>query len=72
MTQAFTQGESNLVNGPIDVSSDTTLSLPATLSLPSTPSFGQFATSTFPPNFPTTLDARYRENSTNNIPLRLD
>ena len=38
ITQAFTQGKPNLVNDPIDVSSDTSLSLPETLSLPSTPS----------------------------------
>ena len=72
MTQVFTQGEPNLVKNPIDVSSDTSLSLPETLSLPSTPPLGHIATTPFPPNFPTNLDARYRENSTNNIPLRLD
>ena len=31
MTQAFSQGEQNIVNDPKDVSSDTTLSLPETL-----------------------------------------
>ena len=72
MTQAFTQGEPNLVNDPIDVSSDTTLSLPETLSLPSTRSLTQISQTPFPPNFPTNHDARYRENSTNNIHLRLD
>ena len=41
MTQAFTPGEPNLVNDPIDVSSDPTLTLPETLSLPSTPSLTQ-------------------------------
>ena len=41
MTHAFPQGEPNLVNDPIDVSSDTSLSLPETLSLLSTPSITQ-------------------------------
>ena len=72
MTQAFTRGELNLVNDPIDVSSDTYLSLPETLSLPSTPSLTQISQTPFLPNFPTKVDARYRENSTNNIHLRLD
>ena len=45
MTQAFTQGEANLVNDPIDVSSDTSLSLP------STPSLTQISQTPFPPNF---------------------
>ena len=72
MTQAFTKGETNLVNDPIDVSTDTTLSLPETLSLPSTPSLIQISQTPFPPNFPTNLDARKRENSTINIHLRLD
>ena len=49
----------------------TNLSLPETLSLPSTPSLTPFSQTTIP-NFPTNLDARYRENSTNNIQLRLD
>ena len=71
MTQAFTEGEPNLVNYPIDVSSDTTLSLPETLSLPSTPSITQIPQTPFPTNFPTNLDPRYRENSTNNVNLRL-
>ena len=73
MTQAFTQGESNLVNDPIDISSDTSLSLPETLSLPSTPStLSQTPNTTFKLNFPSNLDDRYREHLTNNIPLRLD
>ena len=72
MTQVFTQSEPNLVNDPIDVSSDTTLSLPETLSLPSTPSLSQISQTHFPLNFPTNLDARYRENSTNDIQIRLD
>ena len=72
MTQVFTQGESNLVNDPIDVSSDTPLSLSETLSLPSTPSLAQISQTPFPSNFPTNLDAIYRENSTNNIQLRFD
>ena len=64
MTQAFTQGEPNLVNDLIDVSSDTTLSLPETLSFPSTPSLTQIEQNSFAPNFSTNLDARYRENTT--------
>ena len=74
MTQAFTQGEPNLVNDTIDVSSDTTLSLLETLSLPSTHSITQNSQTPSPSIFPTNLDARYRKNSTNtnNIQLRLD
>ena len=72
MTQVFTQDEPNLVKNPIDVSSDTTLSLPETLSLPSTPSLGQNSPTPFPSNFPTNLDSRYREQSIKNIPLPLD
>ena len=71
MTQAFTQGEPNLVNDPIDISSDTSLSLPETLSLPSTPSTIS-QTSNYPLNFPTNLEDRYRDFLTNNIPQRLD
>ena len=41
-SHSYTQGEPNLVNETIDISSDTTLSsLPETLSLPSTPSLSQ-------------------------------
>ena len=66
-------GEKNLVNNPIDISFDITLStLPETLSLPSTPSLSQISPSTFPLNFPTNLDSRYQEQSSHNIPLRLD
>ena len=73
MTQAFTQGEPNLVKNPIDISSDTSLSLPETLSLPSTPStINQTPTTTFPLNFLTNADDRYRELLTNNIHLRSD
>ena len=64
MTQAFAQDEPNLVNNPIDVSSDTFLSRSDPLSLPSTTSLSQTSQTPFPPNFPTNLDARYRENST--------
>ena len=71
MTQAFTQGEPNLVNDPMDVSSDKFLSLPETLSIPSTPSLTQISQTPIPLNFPENLDARFRENSTNNIQLRL-
>ena len=69
MTQAFTQGEPNLVNDPIEFSSETSLSLPVTLSLPS---ISQTPTTSFPPNFPTSLDDRYKKHLTNNILLRLD
>ena len=70
---SYTQGEPNLVNDPKDVSTDTTLSsLPETLSLPSTPSLSQISPTLFPLNFPNNLDARYREQSSTNIPLRLD
>ena len=64
MTQAFTQGEPNLVNDPIEISFDTSLSLRETRLLPSTPSLTQISQKPFPPNFPTNLGARYRENST--------
>ena len=60
------------MNDPIDVSSDTTLSLPETLSLPLTPSITQISQTPFLTIFPTNLDARYRKNSTNNIHQRLD
>ena len=72
MTHAFTQVEPNLLNDPIDVSPDTSLSLPETLSLPSTPSLIQISKTPFPANFLTNLDARYRKNSTKIIHLRLD
>ena len=72
MTQVFTRAKPNLVNNPIDVSSDIHLSLPGTISLPSTPSLTQISQTPFPPNFPRNLDARYRENSTKNIHLRVD
>ena len=72
-THSYTQGELNLVNDPIDISSDTTLSsLPGTLSLPSTPSLSQISPTLFPLNFPNNLDARYRDQSSSNTPLRLD
>ena len=49
-TQSFTQGEPNLINDPIDISTDTTTSssLPETLSLPSTPSISQISPTPFP------------------------
>ena len=73
-THSFTQGEPNLINDPIDISTDTTTSssLPETLSLPSTPSISQISPTPFNFNFPNNLDARYREQSSTNIPLRLD
>ena len=73
MTQAFTQREPKLVNDPKDISSDKFLSLTDTLSLPLTPStISQNPTTPFPLKFPTNLDDRYREYSSNNTPLRLD
>ena len=72
MTQTFTQGEPNLIKDPIDVSSDTSLSLPEILSLSSTPSLTPISQTPIPPNFPINLDARYRKNSTNNIQLQID
>ena len=74
-TQSFTQGEPNLNNDLIDISTDTTTSsssLPETLSLPSTPSISQISPTLFPLNFPNNLDDRYREQSSKNIPLNLD
>ena len=70
---SYTQGDPNLVKDPIDFSTDTTLSsLPETLSLLSAPSLSQISPTLFPLNFPNNLDARYREQSSTNIPLRLD
>ena len=67
---SYTQDEPNLVNEPIDISSDTTLSfLPETLSLPSTSSISQISPTLFPLNFPNNIDARYREQSSSNVPL---
>ena len=72
-THPYTQGEPNLVNEPIDISSDTTLSsLPETLSLPSIPSISQISPTLFHVNFPNNLDARYQEQSSSTTPLRLD
>ena len=73
MTQAFSQGQPSLVNDTLDISCNTSVSLPETLSLPSTPSItGQTPTTTFPENFPTNLGDRYRELRRTNILLRLD
>ena len=72
MTQTFTQGEPSLVNDPIDLSSEISLSLPEVLSLPSTPSTtSQTSTSTFQLIFPTNLNDRYREFLDTNMPQRL-
>ena len=72
-THSYTQGKPNIVNEPIYISSDTTLSsLPETLSLPSTLSINQVSPTLFALNFPNNLDARYREQSSSTIPLRLD
>ena len=46
--------------------------MPETLSLPSTPSLSQISRSTFSLSFPTNLDSRYQEQSSHNIPQRLD
>ena len=60
-THSYTQGEPNLVNDSIDISTDTTSSsLPETISLPSTPPLIQISPTLFPLNFPNNLDARYR------------
>ena len=58
VTHVFPQGEPNLVNDPIDISSATSLSLPETLLHASTPSLTQISQTPFPSNFPTNLDAR--------------
>ena len=68
-THSYTQGELNLVNEPIDISSDTTLSsLPETLSLSSTPSLRQISLTFSPLIFPPilTLDTK---NNHRQIPL---
>ena len=74
MSSTYTQGEPNLVNDPIDVSSDTTLStLPEeTLSFPSTPSPSHISPPLLPLNFPTHFDSKYQEQSSNITPLRLN
>ena len=73
VTHTYTQVEPNLLNDPIDVPSDTTLStLPETLSLPSARYLSQILPTLFPLNFHTHLDSRYQEQSSNNTPLRLD
>ena len=73
MTQTFSKGEPKLVHEPIEITSDTSLSLPEILSLLSTPSTtGQTRTTTFPTNFPINLNDRYRELRSTNIPFRLD
>ena len=72
-THSYTQDEPNIVSEPINISSDTALSsLPEKLSLPSKPSKNQISPTNFPLNFPNNLDARYREQSSSNIPLRFD
>ena len=72
-THSYTQGEPNIVNEPIDISTDTTpSSLPETLSLPSTPSLCKISPTLFPLNFPNNLDSRYQEQSSSNTPLRLN
>ena len=73
VTNKYPHGEPNLANNPVDIFFDTTLStLPETLFLPSTPSLSQISPSTFPLSFPTNLDSRYQEQSSQNIPIRLD
>ena len=62
-THSYTQGEPNLVNEPIDISSDTTLSsLPGTLSLLSTPSLTQISPTSFRLNFPKILTPDTKDN----------
>ena len=62
-----------MLNEPIDIASDTSLSSPEPLSLRSTSSAtGQTPSTTFPTNFPNFLDGRYRELQGTSIPLRLD
>ena len=41
-------------------------------SLPSTPSLSQISSTLLPLNFPTNLDSRYQEQSSNSTPLQLD
>ena len=61
------------VNEPTYIYSDKTISsLPETHSLQTTPSSSQISPSFFNLNFPNNLDARYREQSSSSIPLRLD
>ena len=73
MTNKYPPGKPKLINNPVDVSFQTTLStVPEILSFPSTPSLSQIPPSKFPLNFPINLDSRYQEESSRNIPLRLD
>ena len=65
MTQALTHGEPNLVNQPIEISSETSLSLPESLSLPSNPSISQISKSSFvvpPPLFGQHIDSNRLNN----------
>ena len=73
MTQTFSQGEPNLVNEPIDISSDTSLSLPEILPFSSTPSgTGQTSPTLFATNFSKILDDRFCELQGTSKPLQLD
>ena len=72
MIQSFSQSEPNLVSGPIDISPDTSLSLPETLSLPSKPSVAGQIPTNFPTIFSSQSTDRYRELQSTNTPLRLD
>ena len=59
VTNKYPHDEPNLVNNPVEVSFDTTLSLlPETLSISSTASSSQISPSTFPLNFLTNLDSQ--------------
>ena len=69
----MTQGEPKLVNYQLNISSDTSLSLPETISLPSTPStISQIPTTPLPLNVGSNLDDRYRQLLSNSIPLTID
>ena len=73
MTKAFSNGESNLVNELIDISSDTFILLLETLSLPSTPAItGQTPSTIFPTKFSNHLVDGYCELQGTSTPLRLD
>ena len=71
MTQAFTQGEPNLVNESHQKHSchyqNSSHSLQALQKVRY-----QISTTSFHPNFSTNLDDRYKEHLSNNTPVRLD
>ena len=63
LTHHYPHGEPNLVNGPPETLSETSLSsLPTTLSLPSTPSISSIPQfKTFPPGLQRRLNNRYQK-----------